>query len=515
MNTTTAITTINSWQRVSPIALLYFLVKFIKGLVSNFVYLLPALYVSYNHIVKNPTLWLPIVLAVLCLIFILVFLKYYFFKFRIYNNNLEIRSGVFAKKHINLPFERIQNIKLEQPIFYRPFNVVCLLLDTAGSHKQEANIVALNLHDAEQLKKVILTNHQKSTLNNATKNSTTPCNKPELAQERILNTRALFDLILHGLSNNRVWIFLGGLAPFFDEIAEYVTQWLLSLGINIEQILMFNDKPWWQIGFYAFTLTLIILVPISLLSILGAVLSFYNFTLSKIGDRYIRRSGLLTKQEVTMKLSRLQMVIRQQDWLDRLFKRMNVRFEQNQSLENKLNTSAYANKIIVPSVTEKQCQALIDDAYPDNQLQQITFKAISKRYLLRNIGYILLPLYLLLAGFLYINDKTLLLALISPLFAFFTLVIYLRWRRWGYAYDNNYFYLRSGAIGIAIKIFPLYKVQQSQYKQSIFLRKHQLCHVRLVLASGSVVIPYIMQQDGYCLIDNILYIVEETPRSWM
>ena len=505
-----------SWQRISPIALLYFLIKLLKELVGNFVYLLPALYIGYNHLIENPSFWLPITLAVIAVILLIVFLKFYFFKFRLHNNTIEIRSGVLAKKHINLPFSRIQNVKLEQPIYYRPFHYVCMALDTAGSHKQEAKVVALNIDFAEQLKKAILQTHQTAATNKdqqdiAEEKTVTTSNNTE----KILNQRSLLDLVIHGMSNNRVWIFLGGLAPFFDNIANYIIHWLDNLGVNTEQLFSLTDKPWWQVSLYALTLTLMILLPITLFSILGAILSFYNFTLTKVNDRYIRRSGLLTKHEVTMKLSRLQMIIRQQDWLDKLLKRINLRFEQNQSLENKLDANAYNNKIIVPSITESQCQALIDDAYPDNQLKHITFTGISKRYLLRHIGYILLPIYLGLSCFFYLNDKSIMILLLTPIFILLSLVIFLRWRRWGFAIDNNYLYVQSGAIGLDQRIFPLYKIQQTRFKQSIFLRKHQLCHIRLILASGNVTIPYMKQAEGYNIIDNCLYIVEKSRRSWM
>jgi putative membrane protein len=516
------------WQRVSPIALVYFLVKIVKKLLGKVVYLIPAFYFSYDRLLNNPSFSIPILSIFLLLLFVMIFCKFYFFTFRIHENSLEIRSGIFAKRHINLPFERIQNVRLEQPIFYRPFNVACLLLDTAGSHKQEANIVAIDLSIAEQLKAIILASHNHSENINQPeqpiigsdthkdqKTTSHSAHINNLSQEHIINQRNLTDLIIHGLSNNRIWIFIGGLAPFFDNIIDFVSQWLLLTGINIESVFSVGDTPWWQLGFYAITLSLIILLPITFLSILGSIVSYYNFTLSKIGNRYIRRSGLITKHEVTMKISRLQMVISQQDWLDKLLNRINLRFEQNQSLENQFDVSAYAHKIIVPSVTKNQCQALIDEVYPDNTLASIRFTPISKRYLLRNIVFILVPLYLFLSVFVLSSNSQMLQTFITPLFFLLIGIVYLRWKQWGYACDNNYLYVRNGTIGTNYKIVPLYKVQQSQFKQSIFLRQHQLAHIRFVLASGSVVIPYLKQKAAYNLLNTSLYIVEKTQRPWM
>jgi len=508
------------WQRISPIALIYFMVAIVKNLIGNFIYIIPAIIAGYSHLKENPTLWFPIFIVVVCLLITSIFLTFYFFQYRLTNQHIEIKSGVFARKHINLPFDRIQNVKLEQPIYYRPFNSTCLILDTAGSNKQEAKVVAINIDFAEHLKQQILAVHKTTADQFST--DTKDLNPQEHSKDEanaqteiVLNKRNLSDLIIHGLSNNRVWIFLAGLAPFFDNIARSVDNWLTGLGINTEQLFSIADKSWWQISFYALTLTFLILLPITLFSVFGAIISFYDFTLSKLGDRYIRRSGLLTKHEVTMKLSRLQMVIRQQDWLDILLKRINVKFEQNQAPGQNLQAGAQNNKIIIPSVRENECRALINDVYPDNNLLNITFNPISKRYLKRNLGYILLPIYVALVSFFIYVDKPQIIAWLTPFFAFVTLLIVMKWRRWGYAKDENYIYVRKGAFGVDYYCFPLFKVQQSQFKQSVFLRKHQLCTVQFILASGSVAIPYINQQSGYELIDSSLYQVEQSKRSWM
>ena len=508
----------NQWQRISPIALLYFMVNVVQKLIGNIIYIIPAIIAGYSHLKENPTLWLPILFAVIGLIIISVFLSFYFFQYRLTKSHIEIISGVFAKKHINLPFDRIQNIKFEQPIYYRPFNSTCLILDTAGSNKQEAKVVAIDIDFAEQIKQKILAVNQLTPTTIATNNETvnqTPANSYHNTKETILNQRSLTDLIIHGLSNNRVWIFLAGLAPFFDNIARFVGDKLSSIGINTDQLFSIAEKSWWQISLYALTLTFLILLPITLFSVFGSIISFYDFTLSKLGDRYIRRSGLLTKHEVTMKLSRLQMVIRQQDWLDILLKRINLKFEQNQNPGQNLQAGAHNNKIIVPSIKEHECQALINDAYPNNNLANIKFNAISKRYLKRNLAYILLPIYIGVAALLILNHKAMVLTWLSPLFLFIALVIFMRWRRWGYAQDDNYLYIRKGAFGVDYLCFERFKIQQTQFKQSIFLQRHRLCQLKIILASGGVTIPYIDQNVGYQIINESLYQVEQSRRSWM
>ncbi|MGB1198606.1 MAG: PH domain-containing protein [Thalassotalea sp.] len=517
----------DKWQRISPIAMLYFVVKLFWGIAGNIVYLAPAVLLGYKKVLENPHIWLPIAALVILLILLSTFLSFYFFQYRLSNGHIEIRSGVISKKHINLPFTRIQNVKLEQPLYYRPFHYTCMQLDTAGSHKQEAKVVALKLDFAEALKREILAAHQKnsaldadsSTVNNEqltnnisnSQTSTTPIDE----NETLLNTRSLTDLVIHGLTNNRIWIFLGGLAPFFDNIGRSVVDFFQSIGIDIEQLFVIADKSWWQIGLYALTLTFIAMLFISLFSVAGAILSYYNFTLSKLGDRYIRRSGLFTKHEVTMRLSRLQMIVRQQDWLDVLLKRMNVKFEQISANGQQYGQGAASNKIIVPSVKAHEFQLLINDVYPENQLNKVNYQSISPRFLLRHIGYFLTPIFITVLALLTYHNQYPLIGGAVAIYSVISLLVYCRWKRWGYAVDEHFIYIRKGMLGVDYYCFPIYKVQQTQFVQSWFLKRHQLCAVNFILAAGSQKVPFIVEQEGLGLINNALYQVESSKRSWM
>jgi putative membrane protein len=254
-------------------------------------------------------------------------------------------------------------------------------------------------------------------------------------------------------------------------------------------------------------------------SVIGAIISFYGYTLSKIGDKYIRRSGLFTKHEVSMRLSRLQMIVQKQDWLDVLLKRINLKFEQSNSFANNLNTSAASSKIIVPSIKPHECQELINDAYPSNTLNSLIsnnkFESISKRFIWRNIVFILIPFWLIVAGITVLNDKLMMSVAISLFFVGLSGLVVLRWKRWGIAKDKNFIYLRKGLIGVDYYCFPIYKLQQTQFHQNIFMKKRQLATVKFVLASGSLKVPMVPEILAYELIDEGLYQVQSCQKSWM
>lgn len=503
----------HDWQRLSPIAIVYFAVSAIRIVAGNFIYTLPALVLGYKQVAQNPGQTLPLIAFLLALLVTYAVLSFYFYQYRLAEDSVEIKAGVLAKKHLNLPFSRIQNITLEQPIYYRISNYVCLELDTAGSAKQEAKIVAMPLEMGHELKQHILSKKEGLTA------QTPDADHAEAVQphlnEEVINTRSIKDLVIHGITNNRVWIILGAAAPFFDDISNSASSYLQSFGIDLQQIMSSQTIAWWEFGLYALSLVFLIMFLLALVSVAGSILVFYGFTLSKTHDRYVRRSGLLTRQEISMKLSRLQLIVRKQDWLDILLNRINLQFEQNNSGVKGTNELGNTNKILVPSVKEAECTALIDDAFPTNRLASMDFIPISKRFLFKMYVLWLLPLFGALYGMAIYHARYPEIGVLTLILAFTSFLVFMRWYRWGYAFDNDYIYVRKGMLGVDYYCFPIYKVQQAHYKQSLFMKRHHLATCKLVLASGAISIPFIPESTCHNLIDSSIYIVESQKRSWM
>lgn len=517
---------LDDWQTLSPIAIIYFAVSVFKHLFSNIIYLIPALAVSYKSVIEHPFIWLPSIVGVFTLLSLFAFASFKVYRYRLTEDNIEIRSGIFSKKHLNLPFSRVQNVKIEQPIYYRFSGHACLQLDTAGSSKNEAKLVAIKEDFAQQLKTRIQSHVQDDSLASHLDNTVTYATENQIGkqdtqtqQEIVLNQRNLSDLVIHGITSNRIWIFLGGLAPFYDNIFDSTGEWLTTLGIDFKALFSLQTHSLLEVGLYALSLTMLIMFVLVSFSVIGAIISFYGYTLSKMGDKYIRRSGLFTKHEVSMRLSRLQMIVQTQDWLDIVLKRINLKFEQSSSFASNLNTSAASSKIIVPSIKPQECQTLIDDAYANNRLNSLVstdgFEAINKRFIWRNIVFILMPLWLVGAGSMLLNNKFMMSSLISLLFVGLCGLVILRWKRWGIAKDDNYIYLRKGLIGVDYYCFPTYKLQQTQFHQNIFMKKRQLATVKFILASGSLKVPMITEELARKLIDEGLEQVEFCQKSWM
>ena len=114
-------------------------------------------------------------------------------------------------------------------------------------------------------------------------------------------------------------------------------------------------------------IAIVLLILMALFSIGGSVLMFYGYRLTRQGDKYIRNSGLLNRQEVSMKRSRVQIARQQQDWLDRLLGRVNLYFEQNVTGRTNPNELKATHKLLVPSVTVVESDELTSNVFSAQQ----------------------------------------------------------------------------------------------------------------------------------------------------
>jgi len=333
--------------------------------------------------------------------------------------------------------------------------------------------------------------------------------------EEVLNRRSVKDIIIHGITNNRVWIILGAAAPFYDDVFGVVSEWLADKGLQLNQLVGEQTVAWWQFGLYAFVVVMMLMALVALLSVGGALFTFYGYTLSRAGDRYIRRSGLLNKLEVSMRASRIQMITAKQDWLDKILKRVNLYFEQNSTAGQQVQELMSPNKLIVPSVTEDEAFALSQEVMPGCDLRGQDYQTISKRFITFWLlaGWTLPFIIFFTIGAVSSHLDIMLGALV--VFSAVALLLTLRWWRWGIAFDNKYVYIRRGRVGVDYQCFEPYKAQQVIVKQSVFMKRKKLATIKFVLASGAVTIPFLPEEYVNKLADSVLFEVESTRKSWM
>ena len=493
------------WRRLSPIAVVHFAAQVLSPIVQNIANLIPLLVLFYTLANRRPELVLPLLLAGLSLAAGLAALRFYHYRYRVGDDHLEVRSGVLAKAQSNLPFERIQNVELQQPLYYRATGHVCMRIDTAGSSAREVTIAGLRRGAAQRIKQHIL--ERRGQLDAPPQSDAS-----DAGDDAVMVRREPADLAIHGAINNSVFWLAAVLSPFYGRLIPGLMQLPERMGLDLQQLMA--SGLWWLPVAAGLALVLLVLAAfvLSLLSALGAMVRYGGYVLRRTDDgRYQCRHGLLNRRELSMKHSRLQLLRCKQGWLGAMLDRIDMHLEHG----SRHSPGGGDSNILIPAVSERQCRQLLGDIHPASGLHSVRMLPLSGWFVARNIMLWVLAPLLLAGGWLAWRGGGALLPYLCIPAAIAAALVVLRWRRWGLGWDERFVYVRSGLVGTVWRIFAIHKVQRTAFVQSRMMERRGLAAARLMLACGAVTIPCLPQSTARRLIDYALLRVESSGRSWM
>lgn len=471
----------NAWQSFAPFAAFLF---------------------AYQGGIVNKLLLVGIALVVLSLT--IAFLEYWFFRYKITDDAVLIREGVFQKKQLDIKFRRIQGISTQQNIVYRLLNLVTVSFDTAGSSGSEGALPAIRHALAEQLQSRIASTEVEV--------SPEQIDLPPAVNVPLL-TLDWRDMIRIGLSDRRALIVLAVLGPLYEQlgdageqiIEEYALRAAASLGgISVATGIVI-----------VVALLLATALLLGLVSVIAAFLRYFRFELHARGGRLQTIGGLLTRHTSAMDVSKVQVLEVRQSMLLRLFGRWHAKLEQATSSGKQRDSKSIVVPIMAPSFVPTLTELAFAPELHDVSLdpKDARFQRISAYYMsARILIFGLLPAAAAcFFAWPTLGIGSLLLLLWLP---FFALLVFAVWRRYGFQWNEEGLVLRSGFIGFRLDVFLFRKVQRVTVSQSLLQERRNLAAVRIYLASGSVRLTYIDHALARQLRDHILFKVETSQRSW-
>ena len=494
-----------TWRRTSPLAILFFLGKLFRDIAKNawqsFAPIAALLIASSGNIMDR--LMIGAVVA-LILVIVASVLRYWFFRFRITGDSVLIREGVIKKKQLDIKFDRIQGVNVEQNIVYRYLDLVTVSFDTAGSSGDEGNLPAVPKAFAEALREKIGRPLGRACAVDSTEN---------IADSEPLLTLDWRDMIRIGLSDTRVLLILALLSPLLerlgDEADTVISSYIDSATQGALQFGVVGGVPLFV------AIGIGVILSLALISIAAAFLRYHNFTLRLDGSTLRSRAGLLTRHEVSMDLGKIQTLRLRQGIILRGFGRFQMTARQARSSHKNDSSKNFT----IPVVTQELATSLRRRFLQQEGrgLVQIPtsshFNAISK-YSMRIpvLVNVLIPMLVTAVTYSIEGDlATLLFLLWIPMSL---LHIFKTWQHAGYHFTDDGLVRRSGTLGYRTVALLFRKVQRVTVSRSPLQRRKGLATLRVYMASGSVRIPYIEHELALQLRDVILYKVESSDKAW-
>lgn len=225
------------------------------------------------------------------------------FSYGLGEEQLVIESGILSRNRRTIPFDRIQDISLEQKLLARIFGVSIVRIETGSSGSDEGKLDCVSRAEADRLRDVI-----RRYRAGAATSAVSP-EGAEIAAETevpVLFEMGLRRVLLAGIFNfsfvflaiiGAAWQYLGSFMPvrFFDP-----HQWFAR-----EQALV--------VGALTLTLAAMVLITLLLIGIITGIARTlardYGFRLTRTETGLRRLRGLFTRTDVVIPLRRIQAAI--------------------------------------------------------------------------------------------------------------------------------------------------------------------------------------------------------------
>ncbi|MGI1998650.1 PH domain-containing protein [Shewanella frigidimarina] len=500
------------WQALSPWSIVSNIFSTLKNILSNGFAIVPIVYTGWQQ--GFDMQWGILASSVLLiLVTIFAIIEWRKFRFRLHNHQLEVKRGLIFTKKDEIPLSRIQNIRYEQPFYFKPLSLGTLVIETAGSKKDEAHLAALDTLQAQTLKRLLLNlSHTKVTSTDELPNVN--------SQQNIDNTqpivrKSLADLVLFGFyQNNFIWfaVIAGPIAGQIDWDKIFDSPLAQQFWLWVQQ------QTHQNIGLQTIML-IVALVAIyslfSLISIVAAILKYYPYQLDKHDDTLQRSGGVISHQQDALAIKRIQLVQVQQPAIARLFNRWTLYFKQVKGHEVEQKTKQH---MLVPSVKSTEIESLLDSipqlsggasALPNS------YKPIHINWLTKRIVLPLFPAIVLTIVGYYGHHSLEFFEFTWFAATMIMLAIYIRYKQWGYLVANKVIWQHSGFFGQQWKRVAFEKVQHVKITQTNSQKHAQLAYVEIGLASGNVVFPYIPTSVAQQIVAQSLNATVNNNQNWI
>jgi len=215
-----------------------------------------------------------------------------------------------------------------------------------------------------------------------------------------------------------------------------------------------------------------------LVGILVTVIRFYNFKLRRLDNKLIRSYGLLTLQEATIPLKRIQALVVRSNPLMRAFKWFRLEL---QTIGH--GTEERGGRMAIPLAKQHELEEVgpqikpftLPDTY--ERVSRITIRRTFIRYTLGLLVVVTPTSFLFWSGAWW--GLTLL-----PLLAY---MAWLQYLNHGYAFEEDTLYIRRGVMRQYIWIVPAERFQAFQVNGTLFQRRLGLRTVSVDTAGASYI----------------------------
>jgi putative membrane protein len=392
-------------------------------------------------------------------------------------DDIRIERGLISRTARSIPYDRIQDVSIEQKPLARLFGLGEVKFETGGGEGDDAKLSFVSLEEAGRLRETIRA--RKSGIEVAQGAAE---ELPDAPPVFAMDTKRLVTLGLYSFSLI-IFAILGGAAQQLDFLLPFdfwdISHWI---GIAKERGVALDTISWSARIFGALT-ALIALIFIGFASgIIRTFLTDYGFRLDRTAKGFRRRRGLLTRTDIVMPVARVQAAVIS---TGPVRKRNGWHALQFVSLAQESKEESH--HMVAPLATLDEIWPIVLEAGIAQPTEMASFRKTHYTWWASGLVGLTIVMILsmtatmLLAGAPF--DKAGWMLLVPLLFVPVTLY---EWRLYGDHVDARQLYVRQGWWRQKLDIAPQVKIQSVEIAQGPIARFLGLAKVHFGIAGGTL-----------------------------
>ena len=330
-------------------------------------------------------------------------LKYFVYRYRLAEDEMVVRDGVFTRTERRIPYARVQNIDLVQNPIHRAFKVALVRVETASGTRPEAVMRVLSLAAVEEMRaRVFAGRREAPPAANGADAAADATATVAGASGRVLLKLPAGELVKLGIVSNKGMVVVGAALGLLSQQGwwdmdwdEVVEPWLRPAA---ERLDLEGAAQWLDATRFAHPVATAVLLGIAilvvafvllrLLSIGWFLLQLHDFTLTRRGTDIGAEYGLFTRISRTIPTLRIQSLKATESPLHRRFRRQSVELrtvggDASSDVEVDYNPqqggSGAKTQWLAPMLETARVPDLVRQVTPETDLSTVAWEPISGR----------------------------------------------------------------------------------------------------------------------------------------
>ncbi|HBQ59366.1 MAG TPA: hypothetical protein DD671_07015 [Balneolaceae bacterium] len=281
----------SEFKRQHPVAAVSRVIDLIK---QNFITLLILLFIGTSN---SDGYFLYFIGGGLAIALIGGVFGWWVFRYRVYEDELQILKGVFIKNKVYMSKDRIQVIDITEGILQRMFGLVQVEVKTAGGGTESATISAISREEAEALRREL----RKKNGGEIDGDEDTELTEAD-EQEEILDSWKLSkkDLVAAAFTSGNFGLIASILGAISGQLDDFINEETIEY--------LYEILPGYSNVSLIVAVVIAIIIISWTLSFLGVIFNYSDFKLEKTSKELIITTGLIERKHITVPFNRIQAV---------------------------------------------------------------------------------------------------------------------------------------------------------------------------------------------------------------